>query len=118
MLSSTSCAIEVWCVVADDSNLDTDVEIVNEYTSNLGLKCKLREYDSWKYADDRDIITSLPAFHVYIEKSYIDTIYPGEKMLDGIDDCLRKYEQRKAERKRFIEAFSSLFKLIWKRKVA
>ena len=110
--------IEVCCVVADHSNIDTDVEIVNEYTTNLGLKYKLREYNSRKYADDRDIITSLPAFHIYVEESYIDTLYPGEKMLDDIDEYLRKYEQRKLERKRFLEIFTNLFKIIWKRKLA
>ena len=93
MLSSTKYPIEVCCVVADHSTIDTDVEIVNEYMCNLGIKFKLREYDSWEYADDRDIIKSLPAFHVYIGKGYIDTLYPGEKILDGIDECIRKYEK-------------------------
>lgn len=118
MLSSTKYPIEVCCVVADHSIIDTDVEIVNEYTANLGLKFKLREYNSWKYADDRDIITSLPAFHVYIGEGYMDTIYPGENMLDGIDECVKKYEKRKVETKRFIEVWGNIFKLIWKRKVS
>ena len=118
MLSSTKYPIEVCCVVADHSNIDTDVEVVNEYTANLGIKFKLREYNSWKYADDRDTITSLPAFHLYIGEGYIDTLYPGENMLEGIDDCIRNYEKRRAETKRFLEKWNNIIGMIWKRKVA
>jgi len=118
MLSSTKYPIEVCCVVADHSTIYTDIEIVNEYMCNLGLKFKLREYNSWKYADDRDIITSLPAFHVYIGEGYIDTLYPGEKILDGIDECIRKYEKKRAETKRFLENWNNIFRMFWKRKIA
>lgn len=117
MLSSIKYPIEVCCVVADHSIIDTDVEVVNEYTYNLGLKFKLREYNSWKYTDDRDIITSLPAFHIYLREVYVDTLYPGEKILDGIDDCIQKYEKKRVETKRFLENWNSIFRMFWKRKV-
>lgn len=111
MLNSSK--IEVCCVVADHSDIDTDIEIVNEHSSNLGLNFKLREYDSWKYEDDRHLIRSLPAFHVYFGEGYVDTLYPGEKVLDKIDECVKNYEKRISEKKKFIEACMNFLKC-WK----
>lgn len=107
--------IEICCVVADHSDIDTNIEMVNEYTSNLGLKFKLREYDTWKYSDDRDMVASLPAFHVYFGDGYIDTLYPDEKVLDNIDEYVKKYEKIQLERKKFIEAWKNIL-TFWKLK--
>jgi|Laugrespbdmm15sn_2_1035079.scaffolds.fasta_scaffold23261_1 hypothetical protein len=117
MLTSNKYPIEVCCVVADHSDIDTDIEIVNEHSSNLGLNFKVREYDSWKYADDRYSITSLPAFHVYFGEGYVDTFYPDEKVLNNIEECIKKYEEIQKERKKFIEAWMNFLKF-WKAKRA
>lgn len=115
MSSSVKYPIEICCVVEDHSDIDTDVEIVNEYASNLGLKFKLREYDTWKYIDDRNVITSLPAFHIYFGEGYFDTFYPNEKILNNIDNCVKDYEKRISERKKFIEAWMNILRF-WKSK--
>ena len=117
MLTSSKYPIEVCCVVADYSDINTDIEIVNEHTSNLGVNFKLREYDTWNYDDDRYSITSLPAFHVYFGNGYVDTFYPGEKILDNIEECIKKYEKRISEKKKFIEAWMNFLKF-WKAKRA
>jgi len=115
MPSSSKYPIEVCCVVEHHSDVDTDIEIVNEYSSSLGLKFKLREYDSWKYNDDRYSITSLPAFHVYFGEGYIDTFYPDETILDKLDECVKNYEKKISEKKKFIEAWKN-FLNFWKSK--
>lgn len=115
MLSSTKYPIEICCVVEDHAYIDTDIEMVNEYTCNLGLKFKLREYDTWKYSDDRNSITSLPAFHIYFGDGYVDTFYPGEKIFNSIDECVKNYEQRRVETKRFIEPWKNVL-TFWKTK--
>ena len=117
MLSSTKYPIEVCCVVDHHSDVDTDIEMLNEYTSNLGLAFKLREYDTWKYSDDRDIITSLPAFHVYVGDGYVDTFYRGDSVMDRIDETIKKYEARVAENKKRMETWKNIFKIFWKNKV-
>jgi hypothetical protein len=111
MLSS----IEVCCVVGDHSHVDTDIELVNEYVSNLGLKFKLREYNTWKYSDDRDMISSLPAFHIYFGEGYIDTIYPDGKVLDNIDEYVTQYEKNRSARLRLIEVWKNIL-YFWKSK--
>jgi len=111
MLSS----IEVCCVVGDHSQVDTDIELVNEYVSNLGLKFKLREYNTWKYSDDRDMISSLPAFHIYFGEGYIDTIYPDGKVLDNIDEYVTQYEKNRSARLRLIEVWKNIL-YFWKSK--
>lgn len=114
-MTSTKYPIEICCVVANNSDVDTDIEIVNEYTSNLGLKFNLREYDTWKYSDDRDMVSSLPAFHVYFGNGYIDTFYPDEKLLDNIDDCIKQYEKIQGEKRKFIGVWVNFLKF-WKSK--
>jgi hypothetical protein len=101
--------------VADPSEIDTDIEMVNEHSSNLGLSFKLREFDSWKYADDRYVITSLPAFHVYFGEGYVDTFYPDEKVLNNIEECIKKYEKIQNEKRKFIEAWKDVL-IFWKSK--
>jgi hypothetical protein len=115
MLKSTKYPIEICCVVADHSEIDTDIEIVNEYSSNLGLNFKLREYDSLKYSDDRHMISNLPAFHIYFGEGYFDTIYLDERVLKKIDDYIKKYEETQVERKKFIQTWMNILKF-WKTK--
>ena len=104
-------------VLGNEFEVNTDIEMVNEYTSNLGLTFKLREYDTWKYSDDRDIITSLPAFHIYVGEGYVDTFYPGDNMMNRIDETVKKYEMRVAQNKRMMEAWKNIFKIFWKNKL-
>jgi len=115
MMTSSKYPIEVCCVVEHHSDVDTDIEMVNEYTSNLGIKFNLRQYDTWKYSDDRDMVSSLPAFHVYFGNGYVDTFYPSDKVLDNIDECIKKYEKIQNERKKFIKAWINIL-TFWKSK--
>ena len=115
-MSSTKYPIEVCCVVADHSDIDTDIEIVNEHTCNLGLKFKLREYDSWKYSDDRDMVASLPAFHIYIGEGYVDTFHTNENVLNNIDECIKKYEAKMLAAKRMTKFWKNFICAFWKQK--
>ena len=115
MLTSNKYPIEVCCVVENHFEIDTDIETVNEYTSNLGLKFKLREYNTWKYTDDKNEITSLPAFHIYFGENYVDTFYP-DNILNNIDKSVKMYENTMIERKLKIEAWKK-FLQFWKPKV-
>ena len=116
MLTSIKYPIEVCCVVADHSDIHTDIDVVNEYTCNLGLKFKLREYNSFKYEDDRYSITSLPAFHIYFGNGYVETIYPDENILNNIDNQVKKYEKKRADDKRTVEMWKNILQF-WKPKV-
>ena len=115
MLTSSKYPIEICCVVADHSDIDTDIEIVNEYSSSLGLNFKLREYNSSKYSDDRHMISNLPAFHIYFGEGYFDTMYPDKMILDKIDNYIKKYEEIQVEKKKFIERWTNLLNF-WKTK--
>jgi len=118
MLSSTKYPIEVCCVVASDDDVTPEIETVIEHTVNLGLKYTLREYNSWKHSDDRDIIERLPAFHVYFGERYMDTLYPDENLLDNINTCVKKYEEKRIEALKYTQTWSKFILAFWKRKMA
>lgn len=59
-----------------------------------------REYDPDHYTEDAQVITNLPAFHVYYEDGWDDTFYPGDNYIGIIKKHVRKareeYEQKMA----------------------
>lgn len=66
-----------------------------------------RVYQPRKYDEDRDIIETLPAFHIYLERNvYHDTFYQGThemtqvilRFMEDYDEKIRK-AQEKAERR-------------------
>ena len=109
--------MRVCCVVANYSDIreDKTIQEVFKYTSRIGVTFAFREYNSFKYSDDRDIITSLPAFHIYFGSSYFETFYPDSKLLEDLNTSLNEYEKRKIESKVIKEKWS--LKSLWKSKI-
>lgn len=109
--------MRVCCVVANYSDMREDkaIQEVFEYTSRIGVTFAFREYNSSKYSDDRDIITRLPAFHIYFGNCYFETFYPDSKILGDLDTCIEEYEKRKRESRVLKEKWS--LKSLWKSKI-
>jgi hypothetical protein len=81
--------LRVICVVRvyDDSHT-ADVGAIREYCNTNGVLFSTRIYSSRQYADDRNYIEQLPAFHIYAEKAYIRTVSSG--VVECIEGCLAK----------------------------
>ena len=109
--------MRVCCVVANYSDIrqNKTIQEVFEYTSRIGVTFAFREYNSSKYSDDRDVITNLPAFHIYFGSCYFETFYPDSKLLEDLDTSLNEYEKRKIESKVLKEKWS--LKSLWKSKI-
>ena len=109
--------MRVCCVVANYSDIrqNKTIQEVFEYTSRIGVTFAFREYNSSKYSDDRDVITNLPAFHIYFGNCYFETFYPDSKLLEDLDTSHNEYEKRKIESKVLKEKWS--LKSLWKSKI-
>jgi hypothetical protein len=110
--------IKIHCIVDDlsDASKDTLVRKIKEHAHQSKVIFSTRVYDSMKYSNDRDIITRLPAFHVYINKGYNRTFYANTRPLDHINECVELYLkgedekiQRRARWQKFYERCKSFF---------
>ena len=89
--------VQVVCVVRtlEDANMET-IQAVRKFAQEEKVNFETRLYDSIKYRHDRDEISSLPAFHIYMKGRYEKTFYPNGRPFQIIDDYITLYleEQR------------------------
>jgi len=87
---------------------------LQDVCSKKGFDLKIRTFDSWKYSPDRSEITSLPAFHIYINQLYKRTIFPEDLPLERLEACVKEYEERLEGKKgswiRNIISYPSIFR--------
>ena len=87
--------IKVHCVLDDfEDYKDETVHMIRNYCIEHRIQFITRLYSSYKHSDDRNYIRSLPAFHIYIKKSYTDTFYPTMNPIQHIIDSLDIYSKR------------------------
>ena len=59
-----------------------------------GVAFKIRDYCSRTYSEDCEYVERLPAFHIYLDKKYEQTLYPHtlhkESILSFIDSVVEK----------------------------
>lgn len=103
--------IHVCCVLDEYSDYnDVTLHMIRDYCAKKNVLFTTRRYDSDKYSCDRYFIERLPAFHIYMRKSYEKTYYPNTRPIQHIDEILERYT-RQIENKR-------LRKQLWKKRVA
>jgi len=116
--------IIVYCVVYDYSEYnDPTIHTIHEHCLNNNIIFKTRRYSSQKFSTDRNYISSLPAFHIYMNKAYQETFYPTTRPIQHIDECIQKYnhiqdmkKQRREKWRKRIEAIQTLFKNLFRGK--
>lgn len=122
--------ITVKCVVDDISIINNDIHTIREFSHSLNIMFVTREYNSIKYSDDRDRIRRLPAFHIYVKKSYKKTFYidtdPCEIIQQTVEKYLKKLEESEKNKLmnlfiRTIESIKSFMnrnnKIVFKKKI-
>ena len=51
------------------------INMIKDYCSSKSITFLSREYNSNKYTEDQDEITELPAFHIYVNNEYYETLF-------------------------------------------
>lgn len=83
--------IRVVCVVRTLADAGAEpVQVVKKFALEQGLLTETREYNSGRSTHDCDYITSLPAFHLYVNGTYKTTFYPTGRPLSIILDAKRE----------------------------
>lgn len=90
--------ITVKCIVDCISDADPQLLPFREYAHSLNINFVTREYDSWKYSDDRHNIIRLPAFHIYVKKIYRETFYPNTRPYQIMQDAVEAYKIKEQKR--------------------
>lgn len=107
--------IKVYCIVDDLSEASRNIVLreIKNHANNSGVIYTTREYDSYKFSNDRDVIQRLPAFHVYINNIYNRTFYSNTRPLDHINECIKIHlnnEEIKVKRKQRWQKLYESFK--------
>jgi len=112
--------VKIYCIVDDlsDASRDTIVKQIRDHALQSNVIFSTRLYDSQKYSNDRDVITRLPAFHVYIHKGYNRTFYSNTRPLDHINECVALYLKEEKEkvlrRARWLRFYERCKSFLWR----
>jgi hypothetical protein len=97
--------ITVKCIVDCISDVDPQLLPFREHAHSLNINFVTREYNSWKYSEDRDKITKLPAFHIYVKKTYRETFYPNTRPYQIMKDTVEAYKIKQTIKKKTWTSF-------------
>ena len=101
--------VHICCVVDNyaDANSCKIVRSIKEHTLTLGGLFSTRIYDSRRKSEDRNVITRLPAFHVYVERAYIRTFYTNTRPIQHVDESIEMYTTKMTVRERRKELWAN-----------
>jgi len=103
--------IKISCITQRLSDLrGENIESIRTHCLNRGFTVEVRIFDSHAYSDDREYIISLPAFHIYIDAKYENTVYPSDSPIEIIDSYIEKYHAAQEKGRRRREAWKRFFK--------
>jgi len=92
--SSKKTSYKVYYVVESLEEYDpTPLNKLKGLLEGQDIVIQVREFDSLKYTDDRDIIEHLPAFHLYINKECMNTFYIDSDFIEEIQDGIDEYNR-------------------------
>jgi len=106
----TTYPIKIVCVVDQYSESGTQrIQEIRSYAHNSNILYTTRLYDSRKYADDREVITHLPAFHVYIQNRYDRTFYTDTRPIEHIEESIETYKEKEEKKQRQKDYWRSFY---------
>ena len=94
--------ITIYCVKEEETSQEKYKEIfsVQNYCNENFITFTSRFYDSYNYTIDREVITELPAFHIYINNNHIETVYQKVKVVRTIEKEMFEIEKKWKEKKK------------------
>jgi hypothetical protein len=100
--------IIVKCIVSSLSEKIPDNLKIRDFAHSMNINFMTREYNSRKYSEDRDFITRLPAFHIYVNNGYRNTFFVNTRPYQIIQEIVREYEATQ-ERKRLKRTWHTFY---------
>ena len=83
--------LEVECVYSEGKVLRDEVcDGIRVFCAEHRIAFSLRPFNSDAFAQDREYITKLPAFHIYYKDEYEKSFYPGDNFATQIQQVLRE----------------------------
>jgi hypothetical protein len=77
------------------------VSYIESLCNRNGFNFETRKYSSKLFSDDRHCIRSLPAYHIYINNNYYDTIYPSFDILEKIESVIAEADRMNKSKRCF-----------------
>jgi len=99
--TSTNSTYQIVCVTDGDYIPDKYIMLMEnlyEISTEKGYSLKMRSFDSWRYSCDRTEITSLPAFHIYVNGIYRSTSFANDAPIESIETFIKECEEHKKEK--------------------
>lgn len=87
--------------------------VVKNFCSNNNIAFGARGFDTFRYYEDKEFVTKLPAFQVYILDEYERTIYPGPDAIQELQAVILGVRIMDAERKRQRELLAQRLQALW-----
>jgi hypothetical protein len=75
----------------------------------MAIEYDIRGFQSWKHTDDRNNITKLPAFHIYMGGLYETTFYSNDDVIEMIEGYFEKMKEKEKKRHEAREAWKKYF---------
>ena len=95
-----------------DCNFDENKTIKDFCTSN-NITFATREYNTYKYSEDREHVAKLPAFQVYVLDDFERTFYPGPDAIQELHAVILGIRIMDAEKKRKKELREQRLQILW-----
>lgn len=99
--------ISIVAVVNSLSEND-DIQHIRDYSHKMNIMFETRVYDAKKHSVDRCFVETLPAFHIYVKKGYVETIYLDTNPIEVIDEIIKTYVLADAKRIKNREVWRNL----------
>jgi hypothetical protein len=111
--------MRVCCVVNELSQFNNpDIHEIRNHCNEVGILFTTRVYNPFSFADDKNYIENLPAFHMYKHTSYIHTFYLTTNPIQYINESITAWQIRKVKKpSRLYRIFYFFKKLIRRRYV-
>jgi len=84
--------IKVVCVIEQEEDKEL-TKTVKEHCETYNIPFNTRYFDSIRFREDCHNITSLPAYHIYVNSLYKDTFYPHTRPKALIRETIHEYTE-------------------------
>jgi len=97
--SSKKSPYKIYYIVESLEEYDsTPINAMKELLKDQDISVQVREYNSLRYSDDRDLVEHLPAFHFYINKDCMRTFYTDDNYIETIQEGIHEYHTLSEQR--------------------
>ena len=109
--------MRVSCVVKDLSQFNNqEIHAIRDHCNAVGILFTTRVYNPFSFADDRNYIENLPAFHMYKHTSYIHTFYLTSNPIQYINESITAWQLRKVKKPSRLYRMFYFFKKLMRRR--